>query len=288
MATASDGHSTMDVLVRLNDDLAETDFNGVPVRGVATIRLSQPDPYNIVKIVELGLGLGEIPPGIIVTKVLWDALFKPLLSRLTSFIRSAVTRWLETEVGDLDALGDSIGDAAAEAAEAESEEVAELVVEEEIVAEVAIDLAAAGPAAAVLGVLLAIPLLIQALAKKFELHLEIDNVTDYDLDWTLEYQYDGSMTAQPASPVLPKMGRATDAWGDKTDVDVIYQASFTLGEQERVRGHRLRPAPGRSRPARPGHRGGDLVPVHDRQRRLARRRPRRQGLGGVVQRPRHR
>ena len=156
-----------------------------------------------------------------------DANSRPLLSRLTSFIRSAVTRWLETEVGDLDALGDSIGDAAAEAAEAESEEVAELVVEEEIVAEVAIDLAAAGPAAAVLGVLLAIPLLIQALAKRFELHLEIDNVTDHDLDWTVEYQYDGSMTAQPASPVLPKMGRATDAWGDKTDVDVIYQANFT-------------------------------------------------------------
>lgn len=236
VASATDGHSRMDVLVRLNDDLAETDFNGIPVRGVATIRLSQPEPYNIVKIVELGLGLGEIPAGIVVTKVLWDALFEPLLSRLTTFIRSAVTEWLETEVGDLDALGESIGDTAAEVAEAESEEVAELVIEEEVVAEIAIDLAAAGPAAAVLGVLIAIPLLIQALSKTFELHLEIDNVTDHDLTWALEHQYDGSMTTQPATAVLPKMGRATDAWGDKTDVDVIFQGNFTSTNKSGFKG----------------------------------------------------
>ena len=226
-ATATDGYSTMHVLVRLNDDLAESPFEWVPVRGVATIRLSQPAPRDIVKIVELGIGLGEIPPTIIVTQALWTALFSPLLSRLTSVVQTAMTKWMETDVGDLDALGEAIEDGAAEAAEAESEEVAELIVEEEVLAEVTIDLAAAVPPLAAVGVLLAIPLLIQLLDKTFELHLEIDNLTDHDLRWTLEYQYNGGMTAQPASPVLPRMGRATDAWGDKTVVDVIYQANFS-------------------------------------------------------------
>ncbi len=123
-------------------------------------------------------------------------------------------------------LGEAIEDGAAEDAEAESEEVAELMVEEEVLAEVTIDLAAAVPRSP-RSACCSPSLLIQLLDKTFELHLEIDNLTDHDLRWTLEYQYNGGMTAQPASPVLPSMGRATDAWGDKTVVDVIYEANFS-------------------------------------------------------------
>jgi len=32
---------------------------------------------------------------------------------------------------------------------------------------------------------------------------------------------------QPVDQVLPKMGRAVDAWGDETDVPVVYQANFS-------------------------------------------------------------
>jgi hypothetical protein len=102
-----------------------------------------------------------------------------------------------------------------------------VVVEEEVVAEVAIDLAAAVPPLAVLAVLIAVPILIQALSKQFELHLEIDNQTNHDLKWSLAYQENGSMTAQPASDLLPQMGRATDDWGDETDLPVVYQANFS-------------------------------------------------------------
>jgi hypothetical protein len=69
-------------------------------------------------------------------------------------------------------------------------------------------------------------LLIGLLAKQFQVHFEVTNYTDSDVEWTLEHAYNGAMTARPASLVIPKMGRATDAWGDTTDVPVAYQADF--------------------------------------------------------------
>ena len=269
-ATATDGYSTMHVLVRLNDDLAESPFNGVPVRGVATIRLSQPAPRDIVKIVELGIGLGEIPPTIIVTQALWTALFSPLLSRLTSVVQTAMTKWMETDVGDLDALGEAIEDGAAEAAEAESEEVAELIVEEEVLAEVTIDLAAAVPPLAALGVLLAIPLLIQLLDKTFELHLEIDNLTDHDLRLDagvpVQRRHDGPAGLAGAAPHGPghrRLGRQ-----DRGRRDLPGQ--LLVDEPQRVRGDRVRPADRTHGHEGPGPGRGRLGPVGSRQRRVAR------------------
>ena len=52
-------------------------------------------------------------------------------------------------------------------------------------------------------------------------------MTDHDITWSEPYIYNGAMTAQPVDQVLPKMGRAVDAWGDKTDVPVVYQANFS-------------------------------------------------------------
>jgi hypothetical protein len=225
---ATDGHATMNVVVQLNDGLAETDLNGIPVRGVATVRLALPAPNDVAKIISFGLSLAELPAGIVVTNILIQSLFKPLLQQLVSYVQNTVVRWLDVDVGeDIAELGDDLADAAADAAEEVGAETAELVVEEVAVAEVAIDLSAAVPAFAVLALLAAVPLLIIELSKQFLLHLEIDNVTDYDITWSQPYIYNGAMTAEPKDQVLPKMGRAVDAWGDETDVPVVYQANFS-------------------------------------------------------------
>lgn len=227
-AVASDGTVTMNVAVQLNDDLAETDLNGQPVRGIATVRLALPEPTQLAKIISFGLSLAEIPAGIVVTNTLIQALFKPLLQQLTSYVQSTVERWLKIDVGeDIDGLGEDLADATGEAAEEVGAESADLVVEEVAVAEVAIDLSAAVPAFAVLALLVAVPLLITALAKQFQVHLEIDNQTETDFSWSAPYTYNGAMTVQPAQSVLPAMGRAVDAWGDETDVPVVYQANFS-------------------------------------------------------------
>ncbi len=181
-----------------------------------------------MKIAQFAVSLAELPPDFVLTQQVWQALLKPLLSRFTSFLRNAVDNWLETDVGeDVAGLTDSLDAATSEVADATAEETAEVLVEEEVVAEVAIDLSAAVPALAGLAVLLAIPLLISALAKQFVLHIELNNLTDADLTWSIPYTDEGAVTVQPASSVLPKMGRATDSWGDETTVPVVFQAIFS-------------------------------------------------------------
>lgn len=227
-AAATDGASSIQVGVALNPNLAETDLDGVPVRGLATVTMTLPEPMQLAKIVSFGLSLAEIPPGLIVTNALIQSLFKPLLQQLTRYVQTTIDQWLDIEVGeDIDALGDAIADVAGDTAEEVGAETAEVVVEEAVVAELAIDLSVAVPAFAALGLLVAVPLLVMALSKQFRLHLEIDNQTDHDFQWSEPYIYNGAMTAQPASALLPKMGRAVDSWGDRTDVPVVYQANFS-------------------------------------------------------------
>jgi hypothetical protein len=226
-ATASDGVTTMNVGVTL-DPPPPGAADPPPVRGTATIRLALPHPFNVVKIAQFAVSLAELPPDFVLTTQVWQALLKPLLSRFTSFLRSAVDSWLETDVGDdLAGLTDALDATTSEIADATAEEAAEVVVAEEVVAEVAIDLAAAVPALAGLAVLLAIPLLISALAKQFVLHIEVNNMTDVDLSWSIPYTDEGSVTVEPAASVVPKMGKATDSWGDQTTVPVIFQAVFS-------------------------------------------------------------
>ncbi len=227
-AVATDGTVTMQVTARFNPGLAETTMAGVPVRGVATIRLSLPAPRELSKFISFGIALAEIPAGITVTDVLVAALFRPILRQLTSFVRTTVESWLEIEVGeDVEGLGEEIAGAAGEAADDIGADTAEVLVEEAVVAELAIDLSAAVPAFAVLGILMAVPILVEALSKQFELHLEIDNQTDHDFTWSAPYLYNGAMTAEPAAATLPRTGRAVDAWGDQTDLPVVYQANFS-------------------------------------------------------------
>ena len=171
-ARATDGHATMNVAVQLNEGLAEIDLNGIPVRGVATIRLALPAPNEWPRSSPSGSRWPSFPAGIAVTNILVQSLFKPLLQQLVSYVQNTVVRWLDVDVGeDIADLGEDLADAAGEAAEEVSAETAELVVEEVAVAELAIDLSAAVPAFAVLAFLAAVPLLIIELSKKFLLHL---------------------------------------------------------------------------------------------------------------------
>lgn len=227
-ASATDGTTTMNVGVQLNDNLDVSDYNGIPVRGIATVRMSLPDPQQVVKIVNFGLGLAELPPGLAVSNALIQSLFKPLLQQLTKYVQSTVEEWLESEVGEsIEELGDTLAETAEDVAETVGEETAEVVVEEAVVAEIAVDLSAACPAFAGLALLVAVPLIIEALEKDFQLYLEIDNLTSHDFNWTIEYQYENGMTAQPKASLIPKMGYATDSWGDNTNVQVVSQANFS-------------------------------------------------------------
>ena len=226
LTAATDGTTVMKITVALNDDLAERDLNGIPVRGLASVQVATTRPLEIIKYAEFGISLAELPAGLAVTSALMDALFTPLLSRLTSFVQSTIEAWLESDVGELEGVADALADTAGDIAGTIAEETSEIVLEEAVVAEISLDLAAIAPPLAALGALLAIPLLIQLLQKTFQVHFELTNFTEYDFTWTIEYIYNGAMTSRPASPTIPKMDRATDAWGDKTDVLVAYQADF--------------------------------------------------------------
>ncbi|MFP2904154.1 hypothetical protein ACLESD_03585 [Pyxidicoccus sp. 3LFB2] len=227
-ASATDGTTTMNVGVQLNDGLAESDYHGIPVRGVATVRMSVPEPREITKIVNFGIGLAEIPPGLAITDTLIQSLFKPLLQQLTQYVQTTIRQWLEADAGEsIDELGDALANTTEEVAETVGEETAEALVEETVVAEVAVDLTAVCPAFAGLALLVAAPLIIEALEKDFQLFVEIDNLTTHDFNWAIEYQYNNGTTAQPKATVIPKMGFATDAWGDQTTVNVAYQANFS-------------------------------------------------------------
>ncbi|WP_175967935.1 hypothetical protein [Burkholderia sp. BCC0322] len=154
-----------------------------------------------------------------------DALFKPIVEKLTQFVQTCLDNWAELDLGeDIDAAGDAIADGASDAADAVGEEAAEIAVDE-VAAAAFIDLAAVAPPLAVLGALVAIPFIVGALEKKFILHFEADNFTDYDLEWKIEYMDEGTMTSQPQSDTVPKLGYATDIRGDQTTVQVAYQAN---------------------------------------------------------------
>ncbi|QKW48265.1 hypothetical protein [Streptomyces buecherae] len=224
-AVATDGTATLHLGISLEPLSRQDD---PPVRGTATVRLSLPNPYQIIKYAEFGIVLGELPPQIVLTEQVWRALMQPLLSRLTAFIREAVSRWLSIEPDDPAALGETLDDATAEAAEAVAEEAAEVEVEGEVIAELAfVDLSAAFPPLAGLALLAAVPLLLALLAKNFLLHLEITNMTELDIDVTVPYQDEGALTVRPKDSLVPQMGYATDAWGDRTTVRVAYQATFS-------------------------------------------------------------
>lgn len=229
-ATASNGTANLTVNVQLQPPAAagQAAQDGPPVFGMATVRLSLSGSMNLTKIVQFGVSLAELPAGVVVTQQLWQALFRPLLGQLSKFVQSSIQQWLSTEVGDDAAeLGETLQGATEDVAADVGDEAAEVMVDEEVVAELAVDLSAAVPALGALALLVAVPVLLSALAKNFVLHLEVDNLTDVDFQWSLPYVDEGSVTVQPAQGTIPAMSTATDLWGDQTTVPVVYAADFS-------------------------------------------------------------
>lgn len=227
-ANADDGYASLSVNLQLNEDLMSGDVGDDAIAGLATVQMELPDPTKIVKVAQFGITLAEIPAGLVVTRALWQALFSPLLKKITKYVQTSIEGWLEIDVGeDVAILGDEIADVALTTAEDIAEEAAEVVVEEAVLAELSIDFAIAAPAFAVLGILIAVPVLVKALGKQFVLHIEVDNATDYDFTWTMPYLEEGSMTAQPATATIPKMSQMVDMFGDVTGSPVIYEADFS-------------------------------------------------------------
>lgn len=224
-ATVTDGTVTLSIDLQLHEESAARSAEGVCYVGMATVTLALPKPNDLLKLANFGLTLAEIPAGIVASKKLWQALLRPILTKLTKWVQTSVERWLAVDVG-VDELGEAVADVALDVATELSEDVTEVVVDE-VVLEVAIDLSAAVPAFAALAVLIAIPVLIRVLAKQLVVHLEIDNMTDFDFAWSIPYTQQGSMTAQPAAAIIPKMATAVDMWGDETDTAVVHQACFS-------------------------------------------------------------
>jgi hypothetical protein len=227
-ATATDGTTTLNVNLQLNSLNTNATGTAPPIEGLATVQMALPDPERIIKFAQFGISLAELPAGLVLTQQLWQALFAPILQRISTYVQSSIESWLEIDVGsDVSELGDAVAETAGEVAADVSEETAEVLVEEAVVAELAIDFSVAIPAFAALGVLLAVPLLISALDKTFVLHIEVDNLTNNDFTWSIPYMEEGTMTSQPASTLIPKMGMATDMWGDQSSVAVVYQAYYS-------------------------------------------------------------
>lgn len=231
--SATDGICTLAVQLELSENppgsaaQAATADEQPQVWGLASVALSQPAPTDIYKIVNFGLALAEIPAGIVISKALWAALGKPLLTKLTQYVQTTIENWAQIDLGDdVASAGTDITETATDVALEVGEETTE-VVAEGVAVEVTLDLAAAVPPLAALGLLIAVPMLIKSLEKNFVLHLEIDNATDYDFTWSIPYTYEGAMTAAPSSNLIPKMGRATDSFGDKTLLPVMYQADYS-------------------------------------------------------------
>lgn len=226
--TATDGTTSLHIDATLDPKLQPQEYDGQPIVGMATISMQLPDPYNIVKVAVFGVQLGELPPGLIITDIIWQSLFKPILQRAQNLVQSLVEDWAGLDGAEAGEIGEAVTEAAADAAEEASEEVGEVIAEELVVAELAIDFSAAVPALAGIGVLMAIPILIELLAKKMSVHLQVNNMTNTDFAWTIPYTDEGAVSIQPKSATIPKMSTYTDIFGDKSSVPVVHQADLSF------------------------------------------------------------
>ena len=68
-AVSTDGFTTLQPGVML-EPLAQN--QGPPLLGTATVRLSPPDPYQIVKYAEFGVQVGELSAGFVLTQQVQD------------------------------------------------------------------------------------------------------------------------------------------------------------------------------------------------------------------------
>jgi len=199
-----------------------------PVVGLATIQTHN-TTSAISSDISFALSLAGIPPGIILSKALFQDLLKPVYSNLKLAVNKLAAKFkssaevedpaidpeeeAEEPLGEADAeVGDIGGELAEQGAEYLTVEWGSVIGE-----------------AAGLGVLAAIPLIVGFLGHKMVNSLLIQNLTDTDFTWAILNQEHGSASVLPdpkENNIIPKMDYNVDSWGDKTTVKVTYQAQM--------------------------------------------------------------
>ena len=199
-----------------------------PVFGITSIETHN-TTSNLSGVIVLGVDLLEIPPGVVLTKMLFKDLISPIYNNAKLAVGKLVQTFKENaEVEDptIDPQEDSEPSLseASDTAEDISGELAEEGAESLVV-----DWGMAGAEMGGLGVLAAIPLIIQFLAHPMMNSLQVINRTDEDFKLQIIDQKWGKAAVVPVggdTPTLPKMDYNTDSWGDKTTVKVAYEANY--------------------------------------------------------------
>jgi hypothetical protein len=176
-----------------------------------------------------GLGLAGIPGGIILTKKLFADLLSPVYQNLKTYVTKMSQQFKEAsevETPDIDPEAEAEGpleDASGQVGEIGGD------LAEEGVEYLTIDWGSVVAESAGLGVIAAIPLLVSYLGHKMVNSVEIHNLTELDITWSVAAQVHGQPSIIPkddSGKVIPKMDYNVDSWGDKTTVKVAYAADF--------------------------------------------------------------
>lgn len=199
-----------------------------PIVGIGTIQTHN-TTSQISRTMSFAFGLAGIPGGIVLTKSLFADLLSPVYQNLKTYITKMSAQFKEAssvESPDIDPLEDSEGPI-----EDSSEEIGDIGGElaEEGAEYLAIDWGSVGLESAGLGAIAAIPMLVSMLGHKMVNSVEIHNLTDADISWTVAAQVHGQPSILPkddSGKVIPKMAYNVDSWGDKTTVEVAYAADF--------------------------------------------------------------
>jgi hypothetical protein len=207
------------------------DESNPPVVGIATIQTGN-RTSSVSRYVTFGLGLASAPVNMILTRALFNDLISPIYSNMKTFVNN-----MSTTMRDATSVeGASIDpeEASAEPRNAASEETE--LIEGDLAAEegaeyLAMDWASVGLEAAGLGALIAVPFIASMLGHQMTNSVEVHNLTDYDLIWSIDKLIHGKTSVAPsgqddAENIIPKMGYNEDQWGDKTTVNVAYAADF--------------------------------------------------------------
>ncbi|HWN67487.1 MAG TPA: hypothetical protein VNM90_07590 [Haliangium sp.] len=174
--------------------------------------------------IEVPLGLSTIVPVSALSSIVWANLVKPLLTGFWNGVQSLFSDAPEITSG-------------AEAATAADDAGTAAVVDGAAVDGAEVSMLAGGLAFAGIAVLVAIPFILMALGHPSYQNLKVYNLTNYDIDWSLDYLAHGAMNASPispdggnqvtANPLIPAISTIQPAPGI-APVTVAHEADFSF------------------------------------------------------------
>jgi hypothetical protein len=192
--------------------------------------------YNIIGTLTTTLGYNtaplwymQVPLGVadgitsgVLAKILWSSALKPIMTGVWNGLKSCITKCSSAEdPGDVaDAADDAAEDASFEGAEGG--------------ADISIDFCAAAASYMGLSIVVALPILVMALAHNTFSHIQVYNLTSYDVVWSLAYQDSGQMYIEPTTLsnngtteyTIPATGSYSPEPGIIAPVTVVHEADF--------------------------------------------------------------